>query len=139
MILFVDDDDKRMESIIDELSLSGLDVRFYSDVDEAVTFFETHSEEVKLLILDIMMPHGSNFNAEETELGLRTGVRFFKKIREARYDLPVIIFTNVSDQDVSERFGKENRCAFLQKRDFLPFEFAEEVRRVLASNRTLFG
>ena len=79
MILFLDDEERRLSSHVMELRISGYQVNFFKDVSEALTFFEKHVDAIKLLILDIMMPPSGSFQSEDTEAGLRTGVRFLKK------------------------------------------------------------
>jgi len=46
-------------------------------------------------------------------------------------DLPILILTNVSDPRVAARFQGQEKCRFLRKEDYLPFELVEEVKRFL--------
>ena len=131
MILFIDDEKREMDSYVKELGFSGYKVSFQNDADDALRFFEGNLSRLDLLILDIMMPPGSSFKDVDTDLGLRTGVRFYERIREKAPDLPVMILTNVSDERVADRFRRENKCWLLRKEEYLPFEFAEEVKKVL--------
>lgn len=135
MILFVDDEKRYMNSYVEELKLSGYEVSFQGDVDSALRFFEENLNRINLLILDIMMPPGSSFKEVDTQLGLRTGIHFYERIREKAPNLPVMILTNVSDPRVEERFRKENKCWFLRKEDYFPFELAEEVKKVLTRSQ----
>ena len=120
-----------MDSYVKELDLSGYQVVFIADVDAALEFFEENRNLIDLLILDIMMPPGSSFKDEDTQLGLRTEVHFYERIRRVTSDLPIIILTNVSDERVAERFAAENKCWFLRKEDFFPFQLVAEVAKVL--------
>ncbi|MFQ5603009.1 MAG: response regulator [bacterium] len=131
MILFLDDEKREMDSYAKELELCGYKVVFQKNVDEAWHFFENNVDGIDLLILDIMMPPGSIFKKVDTREGLRTGVHFFERIRKAAPDLPVIILTNVSDYQLLQRFRKEDNCNFFRKEDYLPFELAEEVEKIL--------
>jgi CheY-like chemotaxis protein len=133
MILFIDDEPRYTSSCYEELELAlpEYDVIFRSDADEALQFFQANLDRIELLVLDIMMPPGKSFEGQDTMLGLRTGLRLYEKIREARPELPVIISTNVVDHEVADYFSKETGCTFLRKDHFLPSEFAEEVKRVL--------
>ena len=62
MILFVDDEDRIMDSYLQYLRAAmathNQEVVFLADVDKAVDFFEIRSESIDLLILDIMAPPG---------------------------------------------------------------------------------
>lgn len=132
MILIVDDERRRMDSYRLELVLSGYDVLFKDDVDEAINFFESNVGEIELLILDIMMPPGNSFKAEGAQGGLRTGVLFYERVRRAAPDCPVIILSNVADPAVRGRFNAESKCWYRMKVDYLPFELVDEVRRILS-------
>src|SRR3989304_2288098 len=151
MILFVDDETRRMESYKEEMELSCYEVKFLQDVDSAWRFFENNFEKIDLLILDLIMPPGQIFKDENTEDGLRTGIFLFKKIREKAtalptvlfsggqppggvQELPVIIFTNVSDAAVREIFRRKEKCWFIHKEDVLPFELAEKIKEILESS-----
>ncbi len=130
MILFVDDEMREMDSYKLELEMSKYTVVFEPDVDKALAFLEEAYNDIELLILDIMMPQGKNFEAARHE-GLRTGVDFYESIRKTHPELPVIILTNVSDESVRERFNGEAYCWFRQKTRVLPYELAECVDEIL--------
>lgn len=132
MILFIDDEGRRMDSYVRELELSKYDVSFQYNVDVSLAFFEKNLPQIDLIILDIMMPPGSSFKDVDTNLGLRTGVRFYEKIRQKAPELPVIILTNVSDEQLAERFREEEKCRFLRKEDYLPFELVQQVDEVIS-------
>lgn len=131
MILFVDDEGRFMDSYMVELKLEGYAVSFQSDVDSALPFLEESLDDVELLILDIMMPPGRSFQDADTRWGLRTGVLFYERVRELAPHLPVIIFTNVSDEQLEKRFQAEANCRFLRKKDYLPHELVETVEEIL--------
>lgn len=133
MILYVDDEARRTQSYLDEmrLELTKHEIVYKNRVDEALKVFRENIEKVELLILDIMMPPGISFKADDTMQGLRTGVRMYQLVREINPSLLVIIFTNVSDPEVKEYFAKESGCVFLRKEDYMPFEFVEAVKEIL--------
>ena len=131
MILFVDDEERWIRVFMEELRRFGYDVHLETSVDRALGFFRANSDEIQLVVLDIMMPHGDTFSAEETEDGRRTGLHVYKRFREREPDLPVIIFTNVSAQPVEEAFASQPKCRFLKKIDYFPFEFKEEIASIL--------
>lgn len=135
MILFVDDEKRFMHSYMMELELEGHTVSFQNDVDSALSLLEKGLDHLELLILDIMMPPGRNFQGEDTGGGLRTGVFFYERIRVLAPHLPVIIFTNVSDEQLEKRFKAEANCRFLRKEEYLPHELVETVREILPPRR----
>lgn len=131
MILFIDDERRYSTIYVEAIREEGYAVEYHKNVDEAWEFFDANADDIELLVLDIMMPPGSTFSGEDTEKGLRTGLFFYERVREKAPDLPVIILTNASSEDVNDRFIVEELCWFRQKKNFLPFEIARDVRRIL--------
>jgi DNA-binding response OmpR family regulator len=131
MILFIDDERREMDSYYLELELSGYQVRFKTDVDAALIFFDDHLDSINMVILDIMMPPGKIFANSDTKLGLRTGLPVFERLREKSPHLPILILTNVSDTEVRNRFRQEDRCWFYRKEDVLPFELIQYIEEIL--------
>lgn len=130
MILFVDNEKKVMSNYALELIFMGYEVDFETNVDEAASFFMENLESIKLLVLDIMMLPGDIFKNADTAGGLRTGINFYQLVRKQSVDLPVFIFTSVTDDQVAKWFRKEPKCWFGEKKDYLPHEFADEVKKV---------
>ncbi len=131
MILFIDDEKREMDSYVRELELSGYQVSFQKNVDAAIDFFEGNFREIELLVLDIMMPPGEVFKNVDTEGGLTTGIHVYKRVRQRFPTLPVVILTNVTDENIIESFRKEAHCRFLSKEEYLPFELVDEIKEVL--------
>jgi DNA-binding NtrC family response regulator len=134
MILFVDDEQREMDSFYLELQmqLSANKVVFINKVDEALKFFKENIDQIQLLILDIMMPPGAEYKNVDTQQGLRTGVKFFETVRAEAPDLPIIIFTNVTEPRVADDFMKQKKCQFFRKENYAPAELAEEVLKILS-------
>lgn len=133
MILFVDDEEE-MDSYRMGLELSGFEVTFMTRVDDAWDYFNRNRSRISLVILDISMPAGEILKDYDTQAGMRTGVVFFDKLREQAPDLPIVIFTNVSDEKVKSSFSKESNYLFIQKPEELPSTLAQQVKKLL-SNR----
>lgn len=123
IILFVDDEKRWTATYVEELQACGYDVLLETHVDNALQFFEEHRDQIALLILDIMMPPGSSFTQAETQMGMRTGVRFYEKVRQKVPGLYVIILTNVSDEKVKNMFCRENTVLFLKNRKPFPMSW----------------
>jgi CheY-like chemotaxis protein len=130
-ILVIDDETKRSDSTIDELIDSGYALEIVDNVDEAMQRFEQEHQELSLVILDIMMPPGSGVGADDPLKGLRTGVKVHERLRKVDSGIPIVVFTNVSNLDVAQAFEKQANTTFLRKENFMPFEFAAEVARLL--------
>lgn len=132
MILFVDDEPRYAASYVEELQMTGYDVKYATNVDEALSVFTRVLGSIELLILDIMMPPGHNFKDVETVLGTRTGLFFFERVRLRKPDLAVVILTNSSDVEVSRFFKRQSHCWFLRKQDYDPLALAEVVSSIMS-------
>lgn len=137
MILFVDDERRYVDDYVEELRLSGFTVEYRKTVDAAHKFLLENLAQIDLLVLDIMMPPGELLQEAQTNHGLRTGERFYELARQLAPGLPVIILTNVIDEQVKERFEQEPSCWFIGKEDCFPFELVEEVIRILVNDDKL--
>jgi FixJ family two-component response regulator len=133
MIIFIDDEKRRMSSYAEEIeSALSQEVHFEVDVDSAIEFFETQDlGEIGLIILDVMMPAGKAFASKQTEFGLKTGLLLYQRIRALTQSTPIVIFTNASDVKLSEDIIKDRKCIFLQKEDFLPSELSDRLKTFL--------
>lgn len=133
MVLFVDDEKEWIEAYMYELQACKIEARFIRTIDDADKFLQKNFDHVALLILDIMMPPGRIFSPGETDLGLRTGVKFYERIRKMAPELPIILLANVRDEKVKERFLNEPHCWFLSKRGTFPHELVDKVQLILKS------
>lgn len=149
MILYVDDEPRYITSFIEELQFEFYQeqIKFEQNTDKAVDFFYHHSQEIKIVILDIMMPSGKAFKNKPTKEGLYTGLFFYERIRESHTDLPIIIFTNIPEEyiyndfdnniDMAKIFNKikldidRKKALFLQKQNFFPYELVKEVNTLI--------
>lgn len=119
MILFIDDEERRMKSYVQELEFSNYNVEFKPDVDSALECLENPKEEIELIILDIMMPTGKKFfNNSQAEKGLRSGICLYQEIRKQKPMLPIVIFTNVYDKKLLQDIDKDDRTSFCEKGNF---------------------
>src|SRR5947199_5861280 len=101
-IMFIDDERRRMQVVVDELQDAGHTVVFTDNVDAALAVLRNPAEHFDLVILDISMPSGKEYKFEDTDGGSRTGMALYSTIRELRPGLKIVVFTNVSDSHVRE-------------------------------------
>lgn len=131
-ILFIDDEQRRMEPYVEELRDHGHQVEFEADIDRAVRLLvEEPSERFDLVILDISLPTGKTFETADTDGGARTGLTLYDKLRSSRTDLHVVVFTNVPDQRILKRFRAESHCTFVRKSSVLPHQFADNIDEIV--------
>src|SRR5690242_19172073 len=119
MILFVDDERRHISSYVTELEELGYIVICENSVDQALHFLDKNRSNLKLLILDIMMPQGKSFKRMDTEEGRRTGIYLFEQVKERAPELCVIVLTNVADVELMDRLREEDNCWYFQKKDYL--------------------
>ena len=129
MILFIDDEVNRgIKCYIEELEFSDYEVITKQDVDSAFKFLQDNFDKIRLIILDIMMPPGQLFRNHDTNDGITTGMSFYQKIRKISEEIPIIIFTNYTGQEVKNKIGIDENSIYLYKSDYLPYELVEKIQ-----------
>jgi CheY-like chemotaxis protein len=133
MILFIDDEPRFVDSCALYLrDIGQFDIDLVANVDEAMNRLDTDNN-IQLAILDIMMPPGNKFKDIDTKKGLRTGEFLYKEIRKNHPNLPIIVFTNVSNPDVKEIFKDDTLCKFMEKSQYRLGDFLDEIKDSLSS------
>ena len=102
LILFVDDEEEVRNVCVQILENSGFDVISASDGIEAVEKFRDNSDEILIVVMDMLMP---NMN----------GIEAFGKIREIRPDIRVIMCSGYTEQAVMNSFKDDCPSGFIQK------------------------
>jgi len=120
-ILVVDDEEAIQTVTKRMLECAGFTVLKASDGRESVEIFRAHRDEIRSVLLDLTMPR----------MG---GVEAFRKIRQIRPDMPVILTSGYDAQELEERFGKLGFAAFLKK-PYRILELIEKLRSVMVAER----
>lgn len=120
LILFVDDEVLMQDLGKELLEEHGFRVIVAADGVEAIEVYRKHSQDIDLVILDILMPR---LDGGQTYLEL-------KKINK---DIKAFFCTGYTPQDVIGSLLAEESLRALQK-PFRPNEFVRTVHEVLASN-----
>ncbi|MCX7819505.1 MAG: PAS domain S-box protein [Kiritimatiellae bacterium] len=108
LVLFVDDEESVRALGGRMLERMGFRVVLAADGREALEMFSNRPKEWVLVVLDLTMPR---MDGEET----------FRRLREVRPDLPVILASGYTADELSARFASKGFAGFLQK----PFTIAE--------------
>lgn len=127
MILFIDDDERGMRPFRQALELCGYSVRWAADPDSAIAAVEELGNNIRLVILDMLMPTGEALSPAETEAGLTTGTALYPLLRGAGYEGPVVVLSITSTE---LRQGKDVD-AILRKRDTSPPDLCDFVNDLL--------
>jgi PAS domain S-box-containing protein len=116
-VLVVDDEEMVREVAGGMLGALGMDVTCADSGEAALDLLFDRGLEPALVMLDLTMP---GMDGEET----------LRRIRSRRPDLPVIVFSGYSREDLRRRFEDETDVYFMQK----PFTL-EGLRTILAEVR----
>ncbi len=129
MILFVDDEPRRIEEYVDELIVHGYDVRTTNKIDAALALLRAKAPEVEAVILDVMMPPGQSFSSTESENGLLTGVLAYRRIRSypSGGKIPLILLTNSMNSALDDMVQQDPLAWLARKSDFFSDELADFV------------
>ncbi|MGM0578144.1 MAG: CHASE domain-containing protein [Myxococcota bacterium] len=112
-VLVADDEDLVRTLAEAVLTGAGLEVVTAADGDEAVERFRERADAVDVVLLDLTMPK-------------RDGVEVLRMLRGIRPDVPVVVSSGYSRQEVMATFQEERPDGFIQK----PFR-AERLLRVV--------
>ncbi|HMQ09950.1 MAG TPA: response regulator [Oligoflexia bacterium] len=123
-ILLVDDDDFFLEYMHSRLSDEGFDVQVALSVDTALEMLE--SDDFDLCVTDFKMPVKTG---EDLLRSLRIDTKLGLK------DLPVIVLSWISDQDIRKRLDSYGPSAFLEKM-LRPHQIAKIIDNILQERRS---
>ncbi|MCP4213873.1 MAG: response regulator [bacterium] len=118
-ILLADDEAMVLEVGQDMLEELGFKVLTAVDGHEAVEIFKKHCDEIVCVILDMIMPR---LDGEQT----------FRQLRNLKSDIPVILCSGYTREQVAKRFFDRMPAPFIGK----PFKLsglAEKLQMVLSS------
>jgi CheY-like chemotaxis protein len=94
-----------------------------SDGIEAIDLYREHENEIVCVLLDLMMPR---MGGEET----------YAELRRIREDVPVILMSGYSDDDLSDRFRDTGLVGILKKPCRSQALF-EKIRSVVAAEERI--
>ena len=124
-ILLVDDDNLVMRFYTRALEKTGYEVRQTYNPDKTFEFIEKEKPDLSAIILDIMMPPGEKYRNEDTREGLRTGTFLYNDLKSQYPEVPVVVLTNVTDQEIIRQFPSDPGLRIVNKLDYPPFELAQ--------------
>lgn len=130
-IFWVDDDIKSFtRPYYEELKDEGYEIREFIEPDSALEYFKNHHNEFSCAIIDLMLPTGKTFTAEQTELGTRTGKFLIEELRKIdKNNLPMIILSIVGDRDIMD-WSSKNQIEYLKKSKTFPRELLTIVKEL---------
>lgn len=120
-ILIVEDDQELLQALVDTLNLENYVVHGVSKLSNAITCLK--NKKIDLIVSDV------NFNEEDINCDLETGVDFLKYTREKSLHIPFILMTAYATVDKAVEAVKLGAIDYLVK----PFE-AEQLINIVQKN-----
>ncbi len=115
-ILLVDDEELFREMTTEMIEGMGYDIETCSDGDEAIEYFKDHSQEVDLVILDVIMKRVGGYDC-------------FVALQKIDPSVKAIITSGYSSDGEAKKILEKGAIGFLQK----PFEM-DKLSEVIAKN-----
>jgi len=126
-IFIIEDDANILYSLEANFSAEGLDVQTSEGEEEADELMENiHDFQPDYVILDVILPKLYGFD-------------IIKKIKEddELSDLPIFVFSDISDEDSRSRSLEIGADYFFPKDEFDTYEFTEKVKKIMANQERL--
>lgn len=131
-MLLVDDDGIPMKFYVYALEKNCFEVKHCLGPDSALSFAKEKSWQIKIVVLDIMLPPGETYKDEHgVNDGLRTGVYLLKDIRKYCPNVPVIILTNVRNPHTLAEFEQGDLLKIAFKIDCTPFKLVDLIKELI--------
>lgn len=126
-IFIIEDDSNILYSLEASFSAEGLEVTTSEGDEEMDEIMENIGDFAPdYLILDVILPKLDGFE-------------IIKKIKEdsEMADLPIFVFSDISDEDSRSRSLEMGADYFFPKEDFDAYEFAEKVKKIMANQERM--
>jgi DNA-binding response OmpR family regulator len=120
-ILIIEDDNFLQGLEATKLKKEGYDILTASNGSEAFKFID-NKEKIDLILLDLLLPEVDGF-------------MILEKIRENKefLTIPVIVFSNLSEEKDIKRASKLGISEFMVKSNFTLDELAKKVKELIGS------
>ncbi len=119
IVLVIDDEAPVRDAVVDILALEDVLVITAPDGRTGIDLFRARQADIRLVILDLSMP------------GL-SGEKTLNELRRINAQVPVLLSSGYSQDEVAQRFAGQAAIGFIQK----PYEISaliDEVKRRLAA------
>jgi DNA-binding response OmpR family regulator len=128
-VLVVDDDYTVAHHYEKALSLREFRVLICSNVDNAIEYIE--NDHFDVIILDIMMSPGTRYKDRDKHPGHRTGLYVYNDIRTTDPNIPILVLTNVTNQDTLQKFDPNPCLEIRQKMEMPPRALVNLVEEMI--------
>lgn len=121
-VLVAEDDESIRAITVTTLAQQGFEVLQAADGQDGCELFAQHADRIRLVILDMIMPRCN-------------GIEMLRFIRQIRRDVPVLLISGYSEQEVKSQIGDEFISGFLPK-PFRVHEILKAVQKILRKSST---
>ncbi len=113
IVLFIDDEERRMRPVVEEFDEAGHKIHFIKSVDEALAIIRaTLNQKFDLIVMDISMPSGEELrppgNRRRRPSPASCSTTFSGKARPTQ---KVAVLTQTSGSSVESKFSSEDPYA----------------------------
>jgi signal transduction histidine kinase/CheY-like chemotaxis protein len=117
-LILVADDEETVRNVTKEvLTTFGFSVVLAENGRQAVEMFKEHQSSLSAVLLDLTMP-------------IMSGLEVFNEIQKISPDVPVMLSSGYTEQDVSERFTGARPAGFIQK-PYVHTELMSKLRGII--------
>ncbi len=117
-VLVVDDEESLRSLVADALGMEGATVLQAVDGEDGIEQFNQHRHDIDAVVLDLTMPKLS-------------GEEVFRQIKAARPDVPIILCSGYTQEDVAKQFVGVELDGFVEK-PFTPSQLIDKLRGALS-------
>jgi len=126
-VLFVDDEPWFHESLRFALESKGFECLSVEDMTSALEILS--SEDINVVVTDIMMPAGKDFPKMDSQ---ETGFHFIRKMRERWHDLRIVCLSVIGDQ-AKIRLLRRFKVEYLRKGEVTLATAVQTIERAAGS------
>lgn len=129
MILWVDDDIRpSRNSYVREFHDHNYELIIAENPDIMREKLDKYRNDIKLIIMDIMMPTGYSVDVDKADLGQLTGLVLLDEIKaDKKYqDIPILIFTIVDRREISD-WAEQNNVLLKRKQEVRPYQLIKII------------
>ena len=131
LLLLVNDNEAIMDVYKRMLRGNGFDIHFCSSPDAALRFSRKKRGDISIIIMEIILPPGRAYAAEDTRQGIRTGLFLYPDLRELCPDVPIIVLTRTVNPETLGYFKEGPVLRVLNKSKCPPKELVETAEAML--------
>ncbi len=133
LVLLIDDDKLPMQYYVKALRQEGFKVEHCLEPDSALDFARKKGQQIDAIVLDIMLSPGKAYKDKKTVEGLKTGIFLSDNLQQLCPGKPVVVLTNVKNEETLNHFEESPQVKVIQKLDCPPFKFVEMLNDIITS------